>query len=48
VLHDRPLIVGLIELTLDHGFFVVRAARSGERDGVRSMARCLEESKAGR
>jgi len=28
VLHDRPLVVGLIELTLNHGLFVVRAARS--------------------
>jgi two-component system alkaline phosphatase synthesis response regulator PhoP len=27
VLHDRPLIVDLIELTLNHGLFVVRAAR---------------------
>ena len=30
VLHDRPLVVGLIELTLNHGLFVVRAARSFE------------------
>jgi DNA-binding response OmpR family regulator len=28
VLHDRPLVVGLIELTLNHGLFVVRAAQS--------------------
>jgi DNA-binding response OmpR family regulator len=28
VLHDRPLVVDLIELTLNHGVFVVRAARS--------------------
>jgi DNA-binding response OmpR family regulator len=28
VLHDRPLIVDLIELTLNHGLFVVRAARN--------------------
>ena len=28
VLHDRPLVVGLIELTLNHGLFVVRAADS--------------------
>ena len=28
VLHDRPLVVDLIELTLNHGLFVVRAARS--------------------
>jgi DNA-binding response OmpR family regulator len=26
-LHDRPLVVDLIELTLNHGLFVVRAAR---------------------
>jgi two-component system, OmpR family, alkaline phosphatase synthesis response regulator PhoP len=26
VLHDRPLVVGLIELTLNHGLFVVTAA----------------------
>jgi DNA-binding response OmpR family regulator len=28
VLHDRPLLVDLIELTLNHGLFVVRAAGS--------------------
>jgi DNA-binding response OmpR family regulator len=28
VLHDRRLVVDLIELTLNHGLFVVRAARS--------------------
>jgi two-component system alkaline phosphatase synthesis response regulator PhoP len=28
VLHDRPLVVDLIELTLNHGMFVVRAATS--------------------
>ncbi len=28
VLHDRPLVVDLIELTLNHGLFTVRAARS--------------------
>ena len=28
VLHDRPLIVDLIELTLNHGLFMVRAARN--------------------
>jgi DNA-binding response OmpR family regulator len=28
VLHDRPLVVDLIKLTLNHGLFVVRAARS--------------------
>ena len=26
VLHDRPLVVDLIELTLNHGLFIVRAA----------------------
>ena len=26
MLHDRPLLVGLIELTLNHGLFVVRSA----------------------
>ena len=31
VLHDRPLIVDLIELTLNHGLFVVRAASSLEQ-----------------
>jgi DNA-binding response OmpR family regulator len=28
LLHDRPLVVDLIELTLNHGLFVVRAAGS--------------------
>ncbi len=28
VLHDRQLVVDMIELTLNHGLFVVRAARS--------------------
>jgi DNA-binding response OmpR family regulator len=28
VLHDRPLVVDLIELTLNHGVFIVRAART--------------------
>jgi DNA-binding response OmpR family regulator len=28
VLHDRQIVVDLIELTLNHGLFVVRAARS--------------------
>ena len=28
VLHDRPLVVDLIELTLNHGLFTVRAASS--------------------
>jgi len=27
VLHDRPIVVDLIELTLNHGMFVVRAAK---------------------
>jgi CheY-like chemotaxis protein len=26
VLHDRPLVIDLIELTLNHGLFTVRAA----------------------
>lgn len=28
VLHDRPLVIDIIELTLNHGLFVVRAAGS--------------------
>jgi len=28
ILHDRPLVIDLIELTLNHGLFVVRAAGS--------------------
>ena len=28
MLHDRPLVVDLIELTLNHGMFVVRSAQS--------------------
>jgi DNA-binding response OmpR family regulator len=28
LLHDRPLVIDLIELTLNHGLFVVRAASS--------------------
>ena len=28
VLHDRPLVVDLIQMTLNHGLFVVRAASS--------------------
>jgi DNA-binding response OmpR family regulator len=35
VLHDRPLVVDLIELTLNHGLFVVRAAR--DMDQARSL-----------
>jgi DNA-binding response OmpR family regulator len=35
VLHDRPLVVDLIQLTLNHGLFVVRAARSlGEAEAI--------------
>jgi DNA-binding response OmpR family regulator len=35
VLHDRPLVVDLIELTLNHGMFVVRAARTlAEADAI--------------
>jgi two-component system, OmpR family, alkaline phosphatase synthesis response regulator PhoP len=35
VLHDRPLVVGLIELTLNHGLFAVRAARNlAEADAI--------------
>jgi hypothetical protein len=28
ILHDRQIVVDLIELTLNHGLFVVRAAHS--------------------
>ena len=35
VLHDRPLVVDLIELTLNHGVFVVQAARNlAEADAI--------------
>jgi DNA-binding response OmpR family regulator len=35
VLHDRQLVVDLIELTLNHGLFAVRAARSlAEADAI--------------
>jgi DNA-binding response OmpR family regulator len=34
VLHDLPLVVDLIELTLNHGIFVVRAARNLEEAEV--------------
>jgi two-component system alkaline phosphatase synthesis response regulator PhoP len=35
VLHDRPLVVDLIELTLNHGLFQVRAASSlAEAEGI--------------
>jgi len=37
VLHDRPLVVDLIELTLNHGIFVVRAA-SGLADAEAILA----------
>jgi two-component system alkaline phosphatase synthesis response regulator PhoP len=37
VLHDRQLVVDLIELTLNHGLFVVKAARSlAEADSILS------------
>jgi DNA-binding response OmpR family regulator len=38
VLHDRKLVVDLIELTLNHGLFVVRAA-----DGLAEAERILRE-----
>ncbi len=35
VLHDRPLVVDLITLTLNHGVFAVRAARTlAEAEGI--------------
>jgi two-component system, OmpR family, alkaline phosphatase synthesis response regulator PhoP len=35
ILHERALVVGLIELTLNHGLFMVRAARDlAEADSV--------------
>jgi DNA-binding response OmpR family regulator len=35
VLHDRPLVVDLIELTLNHGVFAVRSARTlAEADAI--------------
>ena len=35
VLHDQALVVGLIQLTLNHGLFVVRAAQSlAEADAI--------------
>jgi len=35
VLHDRPLVVDLIDLTLNHGGFAVRAARDvGEAEAI--------------
>ena len=40
VLHDRPLVVDLIELTLNHGMFVVSPARSlAEADAILAMLR---------
>jgi CheY-like chemotaxis protein len=38
VLHDRPLVVDLIELTLNHGLFVVKAAT-----GLSEATRLLDE-----
>jgi DNA-binding response OmpR family regulator len=38
VLHDRATVVGFIELTLNHGLFVVRSARD-----LRGAERILEE-----
>ena len=37
VLHDRPLVVDLIKLTLNHGLFVVRAS-SNLADAVEILA----------
>ena len=35
ILHERPLVVDLIELTLNHGLFVVRAASTlSEAEGI--------------
>ena len=35
VLHDQPLVVDIIELTLNHGLFAVRAARDiGEAESI--------------
>ena len=35
VLHDRPMVADLIELTLNHGMFVVRVAHDlGEAEGI--------------
>ena len=36
VLHDRPLVVDLIELTLNHGLFVVRALLAASQRRRRS------------
>lgn len=41
VLHDRPLVVDLITLTLNHGVFAVRAAepvKPGETPAVEDQA----------
>ena len=42
VLHDRPLVVDLIEATLNHGLFVVRAATRypNQEDVVRLRTLC--------
>ncbi len=32
VLHDRSIVIDLIQLTLNHGLFVVRHLSSGIRD----------------
>ena len=37
VLHDRPLVVDLIELTLNHGMFLVRAVQTLPRRTTSSM-----------
>ncbi len=40
VLHDRPLVVNLIELTLNHGRFVVQVARNlSEAEAILDVAR---------
>ena len=40
VLLDRPLVVDLIELTLNHGLFVVRAASSlAEAESMLKLAK---------
>ena len=43
VLHDLPLVVDLIELTLNHGLFAVRAASSIE-EAERILADWLNNS----
>jgi len=40
VLHDRPIVANLIELTLNHGMFVVRAANNlAEADAILAAPR---------